>query len=137
MQKKYKLALLVTAAILLGAWQGRPNHNRPKSASIEPNGSSLIPIMYKAVDGIHHSNVLSNLDGSNYSHIGVISTLRGPISLVTSEFATAPSSSSTEKLHVASSASAAFDDVSVFKYLYVMSETGQSLSDGTLKIMVW
>jgi len=137
MQKKYKLALLVTAAILLGAWETRPNFNKPRSINITPSASSIIPVVPKPLDGIHHSLVMSNLDGKGYSHIGVISTVPGAISVLTSENAGAPSASSTEKLYVASGGTATFDDVSVFKYLFILSEEASSLTSGNLKLMVW
>jgi len=137
MKKQYKLALLVCTALLLGAWEVRPNFNKPRSINITPNASSIIPVVPKPRDGIHHSLVMSDLDGKGYSHIGAISSLQGAFSILTSENAGAPSASSTEKLYVASGGTATFDDVSVFKYLFILSEETSSLTSGNLKLMVW
>lgn len=137
MKTKYKLALLVCAAVLFGAWEVRPNFNRPKSVALTVNASSIIPVMFKTRNGIHLSNVMRDLDGKGYSHIGVISDVKHPISLATSEFESGNSVVSTEKLYVASSGTATYDSISVFKYLFIMSEDGNSVLDGKLKIMVW
>lgn len=137
MKKITKIAILLCLPLLFGAWEVRPNFNKPKSINITPNSSSIIPVVPKARDGIHHSNVMWDLDGKGYSHIGAISTVQGAISILTSENAGAPSASSTEKLYVASGGTATFDDVSVFKYLFILSEEASSLTSGNLKLMVW
>jgi hypothetical protein len=143
MNKKY-LIFAAVSALIFGAWSTtRPNHNRPVSFKLSPGGTSIIPMMFKAVDGIHLSNVFTDLNDKGYSHIKVINDANTGVELVTSEFATPPSSDSSERLYAPATItgsslanSSQWDDISVFQYLYIQS-SGSSLSSGTVKVMVW
>jgi len=134
---------VLLAAVTLSAWSLRPAFNKPTGFSFTLRGAGTnIPPAYCNGD-IDDGTVLflckkTGLANKGYSHIAVLNQTLADISLVTSEdTSTAPSSTSGEKLYVASGGGAAWDDISVFDAIYVMSESGSSVISGKVKVTVW
>lgn len=132
---KRKIALLGLVVLIAAGWNYRPNFNRPRGTKITLNAVDIIPTYYKRQTS---GATISGLANQNYTHIQILNDTKYPLSLVTSEFSNvAPSFNSTEKLFVLSSGTNTWDDISIYDAVYLMSENGQSVTDGTIYIMIW
>jgi hypothetical protein len=137
MKKLFHLMGFVLIALSVGAWSVRPAFNRITSKYVTAgSGSSNIPTAYST--SLANSLVMTGLSGNGYSHIMVLNNTTAMISLLSTESSSsAPSSSTNQKMYVSASGTGAWDDVSVFDAVYLQSESGSSLTSGTVQIMVW
>lgn len=133
--KKFYIGFLAVSILFLAAWSDyRPAINRPKSVVIDAS-STVVPTAFSNAAG---SLVMQDLGDKYFQHIMVLNETKSPISVLTiPEVSAAPAATVTnQRLHVASSGAAAFDDISVFDNLYIQSEDNQIGAD-KVKIMLW
>jgi len=137
----FALFLAVTLTQSAGAWTFRPAFNKPQSKSITATQSTPIGTYFREPgypSDNFHSRVMSGLSNKGYSHIAVINRSKFPLSIVTvSDGGSAPDDEIEQKLYVPSSGFAFYDDISIFNYLYIMAEDGNSPREGTVEITVW
>lgn len=133
-------SLIAIAFILLcAAWNVRPAFNHPTGIIISPTASKPVPSYFTEgkPTGSVYGQVLSTLNDKGYSHLAIINESRYPLSINLSATGSSLDLDSTQNLYVASSGSGAWDDISIFRYMYLMSSDGSSVYDGKIKIMVW
>lgn len=137
MKKYFFLAGMVLIALGVAAWSVRPAFNRVASAYITAgSGASNIPNYY--TPSLTGSLVKTGLANQGYSHLMVLNNTAAMLSLISSESSsTAPANDTAQKMYVSASGTGTWDDISVFDNLYMQSESGASITSGTVQIMVW
>ena len=106
----------------------------PVSANINA-ATNNIPTAFSTAAG---SNIMNGLSGANsYSHCMALNQTSGMISICFSPIGVTPSSSSTARLYLEPNQGAAWDDLPIFDGCYIQSESGSTLSTGSVQVMVW
>lgn len=123
------------------AWTFRPAFNEPTSVVVEPSIATPLGTYFREPgypSNNFNSRVMSTLNDKGYTHIQFTNEIKYPLSCtLTADGSSAPSSTVSKKIFIPSSGFNTVDDISIFKYMYCMSENGDSPREGKLKITVW
>ena len=128
---------LLLLTVVLSAWSGiRPAFNRPQSVVVEADVNN-IPTTFTNAAG---SQVFTDLRGKGYQHMMIYNETDGILGVLPYQVNSASLTADHEtkwRVQIPTGGTATFDDFSVFQYLYLRSEDGPPLTNGTVTINVW
>lgn len=110
-------------------------YNTPNSASIVATGGAPIPIAFSFSDT--KSTLLTGMAGGGYRHILVGNETGSRICVVSTSSSTVLASSSSQKYYVPANTLVAFDDIYIGDKLSIQSDSGSTITSGTVEVTVW